>query len=144
MPALYIFVRNILRVVYHTHSSPHISHSVVIRILSVALDKVELVDDIWCDVLEIVRSVAEVFADRKEEVAAEHTLDDIVRRAHHVIILVAKLDLGEHGLVDVEGLVDYLHLLASLLEVPVLELIEEIFVDVVGPVIYLEDMVPVL
>ena len=103
----------------------------------------ECLGDVWSYVVKIVRSVTEILVQRQQEVVLEHSLDDIVRRTYDVVVLMTKLDLGKHGLVDVEGLVDDLHLFPSLFLVPLLEFIEKVFVYIVGPVIYLEHLAAV-
>ena len=65
----------------------------------------------------------------------QHPLDDVLRGAYHVEILVAALYLGEHDFVDVEHLVDEADVLARLLLVPGGKFGQYIFVDVVGPVV---------
>ena len=52
---------------------------------------------------------------------------------------MTELNLREHCLVDVEGLINDLNLFSGLLLIPLLELIDEFFIDVVGPVIDLEN-----
>ena len=42
-----------------------------------------------------------------------------------------------------DGLVNDLDLLACLFEVPLLELFDKVFIDIVGPVVHLEDMAAV-
>ena len=54
------------------------------------------------------------------------------------------LYLGEHGLVDVESLVNNLHGLPCLLLVPGLELRDNGLVNIVGPVVNFQELVPVL
>ena len=56
---------------------------------------------------------------------------------------MAFLNLGEHCLVNVESLVDNLDRLAGLLLIPLLELTDEAFIDVVAPVVDLQDVFPV-
>ena len=56
---------------------------------------------------------------------------------------MAFLYLGEHGLVDVEGLIDDLDRLTGLLFVPLLEFTNEILIDVVSPVVDFQDVIPV-
>ena len=56
---------------------------------------------------------------------------------------MSQFDLGEHGLVDVEGLVDYLDRFSCLFFIPHFELIEELLIDIVGPVVYLENLASV-
>ena len=104
-----------------------------------------VIDDVRRQVaVDVVRGVTEVAVYRDDEVVAENALDDVVRRAHHVEILVSALYLGEHYLVDVEELVYDCHILSGLLLVPILELGEHIFIDVVGPVVDFEDVLAVV
>ena len=87
------------------------------------------------DVVEIIDAVRDqLFLDRQQQIFLQHALDDVLRRTEHVIILVTYLDLRQRGLVDVEGLIDELYFLTRLLEVPLLEVLFNIFVDVVSPV----------
>ena len=51
---------------------------------------------------------------------------------------MALLNLGEHDFVDVEELVDDFHRFAGLFLVPLLEFLDEVLVDIVGPVVDLE------
>ena len=103
-----------------------------------SFDLIEFVCNIRSHTDRIVRSGAEIPVYRKKEVVLEHALDDVVRRAYDVVVLVAELDLREHGLVDVEGLVDDFDLFPGLFLVPVLKFSEQFFVYIVSPVIYLE------
>ena len=57
---------------------------------------------------------------------------------------MAFLNLGEHCLVDVEGLVDDLDALSGLLLIPLLKLGDHGLVNVAGPVVDLEDLGTVL
>ena len=57
---------------------------------------------------------------------------------------MTKFDLGKHGLVDVESLIDYLNLLTCLLEIPLFELVKQFLVNIVRPVIYLQDAASVI
>ena len=98
-----------------------------------------MVQYIGSDIAGIIRCVSEILFYRKQEVTSEHSFDNIVRRTDHVIILVAKLDFGEHGLVDIEGLIDDFNFLACLFKIPLLKLSEQFFIDVVSPVIYFEN-----
>ena len=56
---------------------------------------------------------------------------------------MTELNLGEHCLVYVEGLIYDLNRFSGLFFIPYLELIDKVFIDVVGPVVDLQDMVPV-
>ena len=80
----------------------------------------------------------EFFLDREQQVFLKHTLDDILRRAEDVVVLVSHLDLGECSLVDVEGLVNEFHFLTGLFVVPFLKILFDVFVDVVRPVEHFE------
>ena len=57
---------------------------------------------------------------------------------------MSAFDLREHDLIDVERLVDDAHLLPRLLFVPFGEVGKHILINIVGPVIDLEDMASVL
>ena len=58
--------------------------------------------------------------------------------------LVSLFNLGEHGLVDVEGLVDDMDGFTGLFLVPFLELGNDTFVDIIAPIIHFEDVLAVL
>ena len=79
-----------------------------------------------------------------QQATLEHTFDDVFRGADHVVILVSHLDLGEHVLVDVEGGIAHLDVLACLFLVPCLKFLDEREIKIVGPVIDLEDVGAVL
>ena len=79
-----------------------------------------------------------------QQATLEHTFDDVFRGADHVVILVSHLDLGEHVLVDVEGRIAHLDVLACLFLVPYLKFLDEREIKIVGPVIDLEDVGAVL
>ena len=57
---------------------------------------------------------------------------------------MSKLDFREHGLVDVESLVYDFDLLSGLLLIPLFELTYEVFVNVIRPVVNLQDVGTVL
>ena len=103
-----------------------------------------LLDDVRGDVADEVGCLPEIRVDRQQEVFAQHTFDDIFRRAHHIIVLVATFYLGKHHLVDIESLVDDTNLLARLLLVPFREVGKHVLVYVVSPVIHLENLLSVL
>ena len=96
-----------------------------------------LCHDVWRNILQVVVGLAKASVDGQKQVFAKHTLDDVLRRAYHVVILMPSLYLGKHHLVDVEGLVDDANLLACLLFVPFRKVGKCILVNVVCPVIYL-------
>ncbi len=138
-------VGHVLGVVQDAGGAPHVAHGVIVGVLALAVHLVEAGADVRGQVLvDVVGRAAEVTVQGQQEVVLEHPFDDVVGRAHDVVVLMALLDLGEHRLVDVEGLVDDLHFFAGLLFVPLLELGNDFLVDVVGPVINLEDLGTVL
>ena len=77
-----------------------------------------LLHDVWRNIFQIVGGLAKTGVDGQEQVLAEHTLDDIFRRADHIVVLMSTFYLGQHHLIDVESLVDDADLLASLLLIP--------------------------
>ena len=133
------FIGHQLSVVKRTGSTPHVSHRIVGHLLVSLAHLVQLVLNVGSQVRDIVGCLAEVTVDGQQHILAHHSLDDVLRRAHHVEILVSALNLGEHHLVDVEHLIDDFNVLARLFLVPFGELRQHIFVDVVGPVIHLQD-----
>ena len=145
IPGRSFLIGHVLGVVEDAGGAPHVADGVVVGVLAVPDHLVEAVADVGRQVVvDIVRGLAEVTVDREEQVAREHALDDVVRRTHDIVVLVALLDLGEHRLVDVEGLVDDADRLAGLLFVPRLELTDDGLVDVVGPVVHFQDLLPIL
>ena len=54
------------------------------------------------------------------------------------------LNLGEHHFIDVEGLVDDADLLARLLLIPFREFSKNILIDVISPVVNLQNLLSVL
>ena len=54
------------------------------------------------------------------------------------------LDFGQHSLVDIESLIDYLYLFTGLLFIPLFKFRDDRLVDVVGPVVNLENLAAVL
>ena len=138
-PAIDLLFRNIARVVEETRRSPHITYGVVVGILATAVDLTEYLFNIRCYIIEIVWRRAEVLINGQQKIVLEHTLDDILRGAGNIEILLAALNLGEHNLIDVEELIDNLNLFASLLIIPLLELREQRLVNIIGPVIDLQD-----
>ena len=145
IPGRSFLIGHVLGVVEDAGGAPHVADGVVVGVLAVPDHLVEAVADVGRQVVvDIVRGLAEVTVDREEQVAREHALDDVVRRTHDIVVLVALLDLGEHRLVDVEGLVDDADRLAGLLFVPRLKLTDDGLVDVVGPVVHFQDLLPIL
>ena len=144
VPGRGLLFGHILGIVQDAGSSPHISDRIVVGVFAASVHLVEAAADIWRQVIVyIIGGGAEIAVQGKQEVAFEHPLDYVVGGADHVVIFVSFLDFGKHGLVDVEGLVDNLDLLPGLLLIPGLELGNDAFVDVIGPVINLENLVPV-
>ena len=134
---------NELRVVQEARGAPHVTYGVVgglhILLLLFAYHLLEHLLCKRCYEFGIVGQFAEVLVDRLQQSAAKHTLNDILRWADHVIILVTDLNLGEHRLVDIEGLIDNFHILTGLLFVPCGELVKDVVhVNVVRPVIHLQ------
>ena len=134
---------NELRVVQEARGAPHVTYGVVgglhIFLLLLGYHLLEHTLCKRCYEFGIVGQLAEVLVDRLQQSAAKHTLNDILRRADHVIILVTDLDLSEHRLVDVEGLIDNFHILAGLLFVPCGELVKDVVhVNVIRPVVHLQ------
>ena len=105
---------------------------------------VYLLYDVGRYVLEIVWGLAKTSVDGQEEVLAQHSLDDVFRRTNHVVVLMSTFYLGQHHLVDIKGLVDDAYLLARLRLIPFREVGKHVFVYVVGPVIYLQNLLSVL
>ena len=140
VPALYVLGADELGIVDETCGAPHISHRIVVCILAEAFYVVEAVHYVRGKVACVVRGVAEIAVYRQEEVIHKHPLDDVVGWADQVVILVAQLDLGEHGFVYVKGLVYDCDFLPGLFFVPLFELCDEVFIDVVRPVVNLEDL----
>ena len=103
----------------------------------------ELFNDVRSHIVKVVRCLAEIPLQGQQKVVREHSLDDVVGRAYDVVVLMSELDLREHGLVDVECLVDDLDRLSGLLFVPDLELVKKLLVYIVGPVVDLQNMFPV-
>ena len=103
-----------------------------------------LLHNVGRHVLQIVRSLAERRVDGQQKVLAEHSLDDVFRRTHHVVVFMTALNLGQHHLIDVEGLVDDPDLLAGLFLIPFREFCKNILVNVVSPVVNLQNLLPVL
>ena len=130
-------------IIKDTGRAPHIAHGIVVGVLAAAFELVEHRADIRGKVLaDIVEAVRESLVDleRNQQVLLQHLFDDVVGRADDVEVFPAHLDLREHGLVDVEGLVDDLDGLAGLLLIPRLEILDHRLVDVVGPVVDLEHL----
>ena len=138
-------VGHVLGVVQDAGGAPHVAHGVIVGVLALAVHLVEAGADVRGQVLvDVVRRASEIAVQGQQKVVLEHPLDDIVGRAHDVVVFVTLLDLGEHRFVDIEGLIDDLHLLTGLLGVPFLEFGNGGLVDVVRPVVDLEDLGTVL
>ena len=140
-PAGSFLVRDVLGVVDDTGRAPHAADGVVVAVLVPGLDPVEASVDVGRDVDGIVGRIAEIVADRQQEIGFEHLLDDVVRRADDIVIFVVLLDPREHELVDVEGVVLDLDVLARLLLVPLLKIFDDRRIDVIGPIIDAQDLV---
>ena len=125
-------------VVCDADGTPHIGDGIVVGVLSVTVHLREEVVHERGHVDRIVGSGAEVAVYGKQQVRTEHALDDVLRGADDVEVFVSLLYLGEHDFVDVEELVDDFDGLSRLLFIPLFELVDEVFVDIVGPVVHLE------
>lgn len=73
----------------------------------------------------------------------KHAVDDIIGGTDDVVVFVARFNLGQHDLVDVEELIDDVDFFARLLLIPDFEFIEQILVDVVSPVVDLKRVLAV-
>ena len=141
VPGGCFLVGDVFRIIDDAHGAPHIAHGIVVGVLAAALELVEAGDDEGGDILlDVVGSLSEVVADRKQEVLAEHTLNDVIGRAHDVEIFLPLLDFREHRLVDVESLVDYVDGLSRLFLIPLLEFLDCRHIHIVGPVVDLQDV----
>ena len=76
----------------------------------------------------------------QQQVFAEHTLDDVFRRTDHIEILMPLFDFGQHDFIDVKGLINDPDLFSRLFFVVLLEIFQNTFADIVGPVIYFQHM----
>ena len=70
----------------------------------------------------------------------EHAFNDILRRAHHIKIFVPLFYFGKHDLIDIECLIHNAYILTRLLLVVSLKLFEYLFVNIVGPIVYLQNI----
>ena len=144
VPGLGVFGIDVFGIVKDAGRSPHITHGVVVGIDTSVGNLRKHSPDIRGNIgIDIVGRVSEILVDRQEQAFVQHPLDDVIRRAYHVEILVALLNLREHRLVDVESLVHDLDRLAGLFFIPLLELGDEVLVDIVSPVVDLEEMLAV-
>ena len=86
-------------------------------------------------IVEIVNAVRnQVFLNGQYQTFFQHTLNDILGRAEHIVVLVSHFNLGKRCLVDVEGLVHQFYFFAGLLIVPLFETRLDTFVNIVRPV----------
>ena len=137
-PAAQIISGYIRRVIKPTRRAPHVAYRIVLYVdaPSGRSHLLELLLSKGRYQLGVVGCLTVVLVNRLQQVLAQHTLDDILRRADYVVVLVSNLYLGQHRLVDIKGLVDNVHIFAGLLFVPSGELVQHILqVDIVGPVI---------
>ena len=139
-PALQVLAVDELRVVDKARRAPHVTYRIVADLdIRRGCHLLEFLRHERRDIIEIPDTIGDqLFLNRLNEPFLEHALDDILRRAEHVVVLVTHLDLGQCGLVDVEGLIHQLHFLARLLIVPGLEIGFDVLIDVVRPVQYFE------
>ena len=131
---------HVFGVIDETGRTPHITYGVVTHSLGFR----HLLELLYCEWSYVVKVTLPFgyagLVDFLQQVRFEHTLDDVLGRTDHVIVLMAYFDLGQHGFVDVEGLVDHFYLLAGHLFVPSGEAVEYAFVNVIGPVIHFQCM----
>ena len=102
------------------------------RVLVLGVKALGLFEVLRVDVL-VVRDLIEV--DRLNEILLNHLLDDVVGGADHIVLDCARLNDREHLLVGLESVVDDLD--AGLF----LELLHDIFADVLAPVVDIERVV---
>ena len=135
-PRAQILAVNELRIVDKSGRTPHVTHGVVAYFhVSARSHLLELVRHVRRDIVEIPDAVCDqVFPDRLDQVFFQHPLDDILRRAEYIVVLVTHFDLGQRGLVDVEGLIHQLYFFAGLCVIPFLEILLDVLVNVVRPV----------
>ena len=144
VPSLKVITVDMFRIENEAYSAPHIRNGVLGRVHIACLQFLQALYQVRGDpALDVVGRVPEVLLDGKEQVIADHPLDDIIGRANDIVVLMSFLDLGEHRLIDVESLVDDFDLLPGLFLVPLLEIPDEAFFHVVAPVVDLEDVLPV-
>ena len=131
-----------MRIIDKSGGAPHIPYGVVADLdVRVRSHLLELIQHKRRDVIEILDRVGdEILLNGDQQVFLKHALDDILRRTEHIVVFVTDLDLRECGLVDVEGLIDDFYFLARLLEIPLLEALLDVLVDVVRPVEHFELM----
>ena len=144
-PTLEFFGRNEGRVVEPTGGTPHVAYRVIRCKLTGLSHLLEFVNSKRSNIVKILQAVRnQILLNLLEQVVLEHALNDVLRRANHVVILFANLNLGQHRLVDVESLVDNLYLLSRLGLVPVGERVQDVLhVDVVRPVVNLKSVLAV-
>ena len=135
-PAHEVLAVDELRVVDESGCSPHVTGGVVAYPnVGIRRHLLELIRHERRDIIEVIDAVRdEVLLDRQNQIFLEHALNDILRRTEHIVVFVSHFDLGQRGLVDIEGLIDELHLLAGLVKIPLFKTGLDTFVDVVSPV----------
>ena len=139
-PRLQVGGVHVSRIIQNTGCTPHIAHRIVCHIhTAVGSHLLEFLYRKRCHVGCVVGRLAEVLVYLQQKVVAQHTLNDILARANHVIVLVSHLYLGEHRLIDVESRILYGYVLARLRLVPRRERVEYVVhIDIVCPVIHLQ------
>ena len=101
-----------------------------------SLDKCAKIGSILSgNVIQVIGRFSEVTVDGKQQLFLQHTFDDIFRRTYQVEIFVTTLHLGQHDLVNVEYLVNDTDILSRLLLIPDRKFIQNIFIDIIRPVI---------
>ena len=135
-PADEVLAIDELRVIDEARCAPHITGGVVahfdIRRRRHLLEFLRYERRYIVEIVNAVRN--QVFLNGQHQTFFEHTLNDILGRAEHIVVLVSHFNLGERGLVDVEGLVHQLYFFAGLLIVPLFEVRLDTFVNIVRPV----------
>lgn len=140
MPAAGFFLSNEILVVEYAGGSPHIRYGIVGSDTSRLAGFIQFFLNVGRDIGKIVRGLPEIAVNGKEQILLQHTLNDIFRRAYNIEIFVSAFNLGEHDFINVKYLVDDTDIFSRLLLIPGGELGEDIFVDVVCPVVYLQYM----
>ena len=143
-PRHYLVPRDIGFIIQQAGGSPHIRNHVVGSLTARLTQLIQFLLDIGRDIVDIIRSLPEITVDRQQEVLPQHTLDDILRGTDQVEILMPPFDLGQHDLVDIKDLIDNPDLLTRLFLIPFREIRQDVLVDIISPVINLQDLASLL
>ena len=140
IPRRSFLVGNIFGVVENSRCSPHIRHGIIERTFIAAIHFLKAFYDKWRKVLvDVIGCRAEIALDGKQEILRHHSFDDIFRRTNHVVIFLAFFDTRKHGFVDVESLIHNRDFFAGLFLIPHFKIVQNRFVDIVGPVVYFQN-----